>query len=395
MLRKLLLTGLALLLIAALCIRFFAPGFIETRVNTVAEHDPYPISSAALDLHQTLTVLDWHSDTMLWQRDFLQRAKRGHVDLPRMQAGNMAVAVFTAATRAPMGQNVASNSAETGDMFTPMVIVQGWPVASWNSLLQRALYQAQRLQGYVEAAPEQLRWINSATDLERLLKDRNETQRADRQAPIGVLMGTEGSHALEGDLNNVDVLFEAGFRMMSLQHFFDNRLGGSLHGESKAGLSSFGREVVQRIQQREIILDLAHSSTAVVQDVLAMSSRPVVVSHTGVFGKCATARNFPDALMRDIAASGGLIAIGFWDKAVCDITPAGVAAAISYAVGLVGEDHVALGSDFDGGTRTSFDSSELVVLTQALLDAGMSETAIAKVMGGNSVEFLLRWLPRG
>ena len=125
-----------------------------------------------------------------------------------------------------------------------------------------------------------------------------------------------------------------------------------------------------------------------------MSSRPVVVSHTGVFGACASARNFPDELMREIAAAGGLIAIGFWDKAVCDISPAGVAAAISYAVELLGEDHVALGSDFDGGTRTSFDSSELAALTQALLDAGMSETAIRKVMGDNSVNFLQRWLPR-
>ena len=208
------------------------------------------------------------------------------------------------------------------------------------------------------------------------------------------MMGTEGSHALEGRVEHVDTLFEAGFRMMSLQHFFDNKLGGSLHGTGKGGLTPFGLEVVQRIHEREIILDVAHSSPAVLRDVLAVSERPLVVSHTGIYGTCASARNFPDQLMREIAAAGGLIAIGYWKAAVCDITPEGVATAISFAVELLGEDHVALGSDFDGGTKTAFDTAELAVITQALLAAGLSETAIRKVMGENSIQFLLRWLPQ-
>ena len=113
-----------------------------------------------------------------------------------------------------------------------------------------------------------------------------------------------------------------------------------------------------------------------------------------IYGRCASARNFTDQLMQEIADAGGLVAIGYWKAAVCDITPAGVAAAITYAVDLVGEDHVALGSDFDGGTQTAFDTAELAVITQALLDAGLSTTVIRKVMGENSVQFLLRWLPR-
>ena len=393
--RKILLMVLLFLLVAGLAARRIVPGYVESQFNTVVEHPPYPISAASLRLHERLTIMDWHSDSMLWDRDFLLRADRGHVDLPRLQAGNVAIAMMTAATKAPAGQNVDSNSSDAADMFTPMVIIQGWPIGSWGSLLQRALYQAQRLRGFVTAAPDELRWLNSAADLRQLLADRAAANEGAEQPPIGVLMGTEGSHALEGDVDNVDVLFEAGFRMMSLQHFFDNRLGGSLHGVEKGGLSDFGRDVVARIHQHEIILDVAHSSPAVVRDVLALSERPLVVSHTGVYGKCASARNFPDALMRAIATAGGLIAIGYWEAAVCDITPAGVAAAIIYAVNLVGEDHVALGSDYDGGVRTSFDTSELAVITQALLEAGLPEPAIRKVMGGNGVEFLLRWLPQG
>jgi microsomal dipeptidase-like Zn-dependent dipeptidase len=395
MLKKLGLGLALLLLLAVLALRTVLPGRIEAGTNTVAEHPPYPVSAANGELHRGLTILDWHTDTLLWERDFLQRSDRGHVDLPRLQEGNVAVTVFTAPTRAPAGQNIDANDADTADMLTGLVIVQGWPVRTWGSLLQRALHQADRLRGFVAAAPQQLRWINNAADLRHLLQERELARAAGKAAPVGVLMGTEGSHALEGQVDNVDLLFAAGFRMMSLQHFFDNRLGGSLHGREKPGLSALGRAVVQRIHEREIILDVAHSSPAVVRDVLAMSERPLVVSHTGVHGVCASARNFSDELMREIAGAGGLIAIGYWEAAVCDITPQGVAAAIAYAVNLVGEDHVALGSDFDGGTHTAFDTSELAALTQALVDAGLSDTVIAKVMGENSVAFLLRWLPPG
>lgn len=389
------LTGLLLLVAAVAAARVLLPGFTERRANTVAEHAPYPIAAASRDLHQRLTVLDWHTDSMLWERDFLQHSARGHVDLPRLQAGNVAIAVLTTPTMAPFGQNVDSNAADAGDMLTALVVAQGWPINSWDSLLQRALHQAQRLRGFVAAAGGQLRWLNSAADLRQLLAARNAAGLAGEQPPIGVMMGTEGSHALEGNVDNVDVLFDAGFRMMSLQHFFDNRLGGSLHGIEKRGLTPFGRDVVQRIHEREIILDVAHSAPAVVRDVLAMSERPLLVSHTGVYGNCASARNFPDQLMQEIAVGGGLIAIGYWKAAVCDITPTGVAAAILYAVNLVGEGHVALGSDYDGGTRVAFATDELAVLTQALMEAGLSESAIRKVMGENSVQFLLHWLPAG
>jgi len=142
-----------------------------------------------------------------------------------------------------------------------------------------------------------------------------------------------------------------------------------------------------------MIIDLAHSSPNAVADVLDMATRPVVVSHTGVRGACDSVRNLSDQLMKRIAAQGGLIGIGYWEGAVCDISPAGVAASIAYAIDLVGEDHVALGSDYDGATQVAFDTSQLVLLTDALLKAGVSEEAIAKVMGGNLIAFLRANLP--
>ena len=210
---------------------------------------------------------------------------------------------------------------------------------------------------------------------------------------VGGLIGTEGSHALDGELKNVQTLYDAGLRMMSLQHFFDNKLGGSLHGQSQQGLSEFGRDVVREIERLNIVLDVSHSSEQVVADVLAMTNRPIVVSHTGFKGHCDSARNIDDSLMQQIADQGGLIAVGYWDGAVCGDTPKDVVAAMRYGLELVGEDHISLGSDFDGSITAAFDTSELVALTDEMLKAQFSETQIRKIMGGNMLKLLQQQLP--
>lgn len=128
-------------------------------------------------------------------------------------------------------------------------------------------------------------------------------------------------------------------------------------------------------------------------DVLALTRRPLVVSHTGFRGQCDTPRNVGDALMRELAKRGSLIGVGYWDGAVCDVSPRGIVAAIRYGIDLVGEDHVALGSDYDRATEVPFDTAELAVLTQTMLDDGFTDTEIRKVMGGNMQRFLAAQLP--
>ena len=98
--------------------------------------------------------------------------------------------------------------------------------------------------------------------------------------------------------------------------------------------------------------------------------------------------------MLRITGKGGLICIGYWKGAACDISPEGIIKSLRYAIALVGEDHVALGSDFDGTTTTAFDTSELSILTQKMMDYGFSDNEIVKVMGGNSVRFLSSYLAK-
>ncbi|MCZ0963277.1 dipeptidase [Paracoccus benzoatiresistens] len=393
MLKRILGGAAGLVVLAAAAFLVFAPGYVERGLNPVRlPAEGWPVGAQAQALHDRLVIGDWHSDALLWDRDILDHARRGHTDVPRLAEGNVAVQVFTTVTKSPRGQNYDQNSAEATDNITPLFMGQLRPVRSWFSLRERALLQAEALAEAAGKAPEQLRLIRTRGDLQAVLD-----ARAGGQRVLGALLGMEGGHPLEGDIANLDVMHGAGFRLIGLTHFFDNELGGSLHGEggTGAGLSDFGRQVVQDMIGRGMVIDLAHASPLMVQDVLEIEGARPILSHTGIHGHCGSARNLDDDLVRQIAAKGGVIGIGFWSDVVCGGTPAHIAESIVAAIRLVGEDHVSLGSDYDGSVGVPFDAAQLSALTQALLDEGLSETRIAKVMGGNMIRYLSETLPEG
>lgn len=385
-LKALLLAVLGLAALAALGTAIWGPAYVERGMNRVTSPPQgWPVSEGAMALHKSLIIGDWHSDALLWDRNLLTRVDRGHTDIPRLIEGNVAVQVFTAVTKSPRGQNYAQNSAQAPDNITPLFIGQLRPIQSWFSLKSRALVQAAALQRAADAAPDQLVILRSADDLQRHLQSRLEGQNR-----VGAILGTEGAHPLEGDLAALDQLYDAGYRLMGLTHFFDNELGGSLHGEggSGAGLSDFGHQVVQRMMEKRMVIDLTHASPQMVRDVLAINGTRPLLSHTGIHGHCRSSRNLSDELIQAIVAKGGVIGIGFWSDVVCGQSPAAIAGAIHAAMALVGEDHVSLGSDYDGSVDAPFDAAHLSALTQALMDQGLSDGQIAKVMGGNMMRYL-------
>jgi microsomal dipeptidase-like Zn-dependent dipeptidase len=209
----------------------------------------------------------------------------------------------------------------------------------------------------------------------------------------GGLLSIEGLHDLEGKRENLDILFKAGFRMAGFAHFFDNDIAGSMHGERKAGLTPLGRLVLRDMEAKGMIVDIAHASHAAVADILAMAKRPVVSSHGGVQAVCKVNRNLTDEEIKGVARTGGVVGIGYWDGAICSTNPRDFARSIVHVRDLVGIDYVGLGSDFDGATTTGFDTSQLAVITQALIDAGLPDSDIAKVMGGNVTRVLAQGLP--
>ncbi|UXU74444.1 MULTISPECIES: dipeptidase [unclassified Paracoccus (in: a-proteobacteria)] len=389
-LRRLMLGILTLAALAAVVVVIWGPGFVERSLNPVTTPTSgWPVSPQAEALHERLVIGDLHSDALLWDRDLLKRSLRGHTDIPRLADGNVAVQVFTSVTKSPRGQSYSHNATDAPDNITPLFIGQLRPLAAWFDLKERALVQAAALQRAADRAPDRLMLIRSAADLQTLLEARQNGART-----VGALLGSEGAHPLKGDIANLQVLYGAGFRLLGLTHFFDNELGGSLHGQAgaSAGLSDFGRQVVTEMMQRRMIIDLAHASPQMVRDVLAMPGTRPILSHTGIHSHCPSPRNLPDDLVQAIAARGGLIGIGFWADVVCGDTPADIAAAIRAAIDLVGVEHVALGSDYDGSVGVPFDAAGLAALTQALLDADLSEDQIAQVMGGNMMRYLAETL---
>ena len=361
----------------------FGPGMVERSMNKVDGEPLIEVSDEAKALHTTLTIVDLHSDTLLWNRNLLSRADQGHMDLPRLEEGNVALQVFSSVTKTPKGQNYDANTADS-DNITTLVIAQLQPTRTWNSLLERSLWHAEKLDRAAADSDGELLKVASIKDLDRLLRERS----AQTPKPVGALLSIEGLQNLEGDLSNLDVLRKQGFRMASLTHFFDTDLAGSMHGIEKGGLTDKGRRAVRRMEQLGMVVDIAHCSHACVADILAMARRPVVSSHGGVQATCQVNRNLTDEEIRGVARTGGVVGIGYWDGAVCGTSPRDTAKAMKHVRDLVGIEHVALGSDYDGAVTVRFDTSQLVQVTQALMDEGFSADEIRAVMGGNALRVL-------
>ena len=377
------LLGLAIVLIVAAGAFFgLAPGMTERSLNKIDGKPLAAVSGHARALHKTLTIVDLHSDTLLWQRSLLTRAGRGHVDLPRLEDGNVALQVFSSVTKTPKGQNYDANGGDT-DNITLLTVAQLQPVRTWTSLLERSLWHAEKLHRAVAKADGKLIAVAAPADIDAVL-----AARAAKARPVGAMLSIEGLQDLEGDIRNLDRLHAAGFRMAGLAHFFDNDVAGSMHGLRKYGLTPLGRKIVPRMEEFGMIVDIAHCSRACVADILKIARRPVVSSHGGVQATCKVNRNLDDEQIRGVAATGGLIGIGYWDAAICDTSPASIAKAMKHVRDLVGIQYVALGSDYDGGTTVRFDTSKLVQVTQALIDAGFTDDEIRAAMGGNAIRVL-------
>ena len=187
-----------------------APGMIERSMNKVV-----PVAATASDealaLHRTLAIADMHSDTLMWQRDLLDRASRGHVDLPRLENGHVALQVFSSVSKTPKGLNYDANGADS-DNITLLAISQLQPPRTWNSILERSLWHAQKLQAATNASGGRLHFIRTSQDLSKLLADR-----AAGKQVTGAVFSVEGLQNLEGKLSNLDRLQAAGMRMAPVE----------------------------------------------------------------------------------------------------------------------------------------------------------------------------------
>jgi microsomal dipeptidase-like Zn-dependent dipeptidase len=267
-----------------------------------------------------------------------------------------------------------------------LAVAEGWPPSTWNSPKERALYQASRLRGFEEESGGNIVILRNKSNLQKFIASKLPNS-------IAAILGAEGAQPLEGKIENLSALYSAAFRMMSPTHFTDTEVAGSASGLHQRGLTELGRRWVRAMEARNMLIDLAHSSPATVRDVTSIATKPLVISHTGVKGTCNNNRNLSDDELRAVARTGGVVGIGYWETAVCGRDARAVARAIQYTANIIGVEHVALGSDFDGGTTMPFDVTGLPLITDELMKPGLSEHDIGLIEGENVVRVLLQTLP--
>lgn len=345
-----------LLLLGALVVTFFA---IDVEVFLVAPHASVSVSDPVAEAHNQAIVIDLHADSMLWRRDLIDQAERGHVDFPRLRAGGVDGQGIGLASGLPISLNAVHNL---------------WPLRCWISNWQQVEYQRTRLRDMVARSQGQAAIVVSAAEL-----------RANAKAGVtSLFFGLEGAHGL--DACTVEVLDQArqeGMLYLGLVHLWDNGFGHHGGGDPEGGLTPEGRQLIEAMNQAGLLLDTAHMGSRTLQEAVALTAYPPISSHTGVKGVTEHWRNITDADIDAIASKDGVIGIMYGGVGFTETSLDEVVAHIDYVVQRVGEDHVALGSDWDGFIRTVVDARGLAQLTESLAQRGYSTPTRSKILGGN------------
>lgn len=325
-------------------------------------------SPEARALHARHPAIDLHADSLMWSRwtgyDLHARhepplpfaALGGHVDLPRMIEGGV------------------------GAQFFGLVSIP-FPTRGLAAVIDE---QIDRLDAAVAQAPHRIHKARTGDDV----------RRAASSGAIAGLLGIEGGHALEGDIDKLDHFARRGVRYLGLCHFSANELCYPAYGRGRRdddGLTRFGIEVVERAADLGVIVDLAHINKRGFLDACAHSKYPTIVSHTGVLGAFDHWRNIDDAQLRAIADKGGAVGVIFCPRYLGGDGIDPVVKHLRHIIDVCGEDAPALGSDWDGfiiPTNDLCDAARLPLLTDALLAAGFSETTIAKILRDNVLRVL-------
>jgi membrane dipeptidase len=357
----------------------------------------------ARQIHARLIGVDSHIDTL--QRvvnggeDISKRTPRGHVDLPRLKESGMVAPFFA--------------------LWVP-TFYQG------SEAVRRTLQLRDAMQSLLDAHPDQIELATTAAEVERIAG----------AGRIAAVLTLEGGHQIADDLSVLRMYHRLGIRSMTLTHFRNNNWAdASTDRPAHGGLTDFGRQVVREMNRLGIIVDISHVSDQTFQDVLAVTTKPVIASHSSCRALSDVPRNMTDDMIRALARNGGVIGINFgagflngkdaeglrqrigqavatqpdlsgraldtfaaaeYVREYGEMKPAAATlddavAHIDHVVKIAGMDHVGIGSDWDGINTVPAgleDVSMMPALTAALLRRGYTETDVRKILGANLLRVL-------
>ncbi len=203
---------------------------------------------------------------------------------------------------------------------------------------------------------------------------------------IGALFSAEGGDFLETDLSRLDTAHDDGIRIITLVHYRHNDIGDIMTEAPKhGGLTDFGAQVVRRMEEKGMLIDLAHASRNTARQVLDIAEKPVLFTHTAIRGTGFDHPRFIDLdLAKAAVEAGGLI--GAWPVGIGLSSLSDYVDQIFRLVDLLGIDAIAIGSDMDANYKpVYYDFRQLPLLVAALMQRGMQNQEIAKIVGGNFI----------
>jgi len=317
-------------------------------------------------LHNTFISIDTHNDASM-RINYPNRSslatRSGQVSFPLMKQGRLDVAFFAAyITQGPRTEEGHQNAFDNAD------------------------FQLRGLKAYVQEHASEADLAYTPDDMRRIKPTGKST----------MVLSIENGYCIGTNLDNLRHFAEMGVTMITLCHNGHNEICDSYSVTAEHnGLSPFGREVVKEMNRLGVMIDVSHASKESTLQAVALSSDPVMASHSSAYALHNSLRNLSDEEIVAIAAKGGVIQVGIGGFFLSslpreEVTVKHLVDHIDYIVKLVGVDHVGIGSDFDGGGGVSdcANMGEMKNITVELLRRGYTAQEIAKIWGGNAMRMM-------
>jgi membrane dipeptidase len=342
-------------------------------------------------------IFDGHNDTLLrlWRagdlegRGFLE-GSGGHIDLPRARAGGLMGGFFAAFVPSPRSEALVAEPADGGVVDEPPI-----PPGDPDQARRATFEMAGILFRLARTRPDAIRICRSVAEIEA----------AEAAGAVAAIFHIEGAEAIGADLGALEVLHAAGLRSLGPVWSRSNVFGHGVPFRFPAspdigeGLTAAGLDLVRACNRLRILVDLSHLNTRGFWDVARISDAPLVATHSNVHALSASSRNLTDDQLRAIRDSGGVVglnyAVGFLrsdGRKRADTPLADMIRHLDHLLSVLGEDGVALGSDFDGALVPAAigDVAGLPNLVAAMRAAGYGDDLVARICRNNWLAVLRR-----
>lgn len=328
----------------------------------------------AKDIHSRILSVDSHTDAPLcFVKGEAQLGERSDncVNIAKMQEGMLDSQFFAAWVSS---QNTVMKDGKKQHVAKPLND-ETYNVA-WNRTLELINVTMQQ--------------ISKNSQLCGLALSDKDVKRLKAEGKKAIFLGVENGLGIGNDITKVKTLADKGVKYITLTHTWDNQIchSSSNSEDSNKGLTDFGKKVVKEMNRLGILIDLSHCSEGTFWDVLKMSTKPVVCTHSGAKALCDHDRNLTDAQLKALAQHGGVVQTVSYTEFLKKDGKATIDDFIKhldYMVKVAGVDHVGVGTDFDGGGGVPGleADNDLINITMRLLELGYSESDLGKIWGGN------------